>query len=298
MENNIALKYKGKAEQVGFIPVVRSLPNRYVDTVGHFTFLDQMPQKSYNSSALKEKLEQIKGSTAHPHRGIATFSYIMRGRIEHFDSTGNNGTVTDGGIQWMKAGNGIIHDEIIIPSEKDETTQFGMQFWINLPAKIKAESPEYMAIQSEDVPELILPEKKGKLRILIGEKEGLISKIPTYSKLFLFHLVLNPGQSFDLDLDNIDQTALVLAKGSTAVNGYNLDENELIVFENGTKGITINNFSGELSDVLIFGGEPYNEPIVFGGPYVMNSKKEVGQATKDYYAGKYGEINYSKLKTQ
>lgn len=292
MNKKIALKYKGQAKQVGFLPVVRSLPNRYVDAIGHFTFLDQMPQKSYPTQQLKENLAQAKGKSAHPHRGIATFSYVMRGNIEHFDSMGNNGIVSDGGIQWMKAGNGIIHDEIIIPSQEKETTQFGMQFWINLPAEIKTENPEYMAIQSQDVPELILPNNKGKLRILIGEKENLSSKIPTYSKLFLFHLVLNEGQSYQLAFDNEDEVGLVSAKGNAIVNNAELDQSELIVFENEAGSVVIENPSNETIDVLIFGGEPYTEPIAFGGPYVMNSQQEVGAATKDYYAGKYGTIKY------
>lgn len=279
-------------EQVGHMPVVRSLPNRYVDTVGHFIFLDQMPKKSYPTKELKSVLEQIKGTTAHPHRGIATFSYVMKGTIEHNDSRGNYGTVNDGGIQWMKAGNGIIHDEIIIPSEKEETIQYGMQFWINLPAKNKNETPDYMAVQGEDVPKVELPNNSGNLKILIGDFESKQSKIPTYSKLFLYHIELNANQEYSLNINENQETAVVVANGKAIINDENVMNSEMIVFEKEGTSIQINNPTDNPIDILVFGGEPYQETIAFGGPYVMNSQQEVAQANSDYYSGKYGKIKY------
>jgi len=294
MKKKIVFHYAGKPENMGFMSIVRSLPNRYVDTVGHFVFLDQMPYQSNETEWLKKEIASIKqGSFAHPHRGIATISYIIKGTVEHFDSAGNHGIVHDGGMQWMKAGTGIVHDEIIHPKKNSATTeQLGMQFWINLPAKNKVENSEYLAIEGENIPEIVLPEDKGKIKVLIGQLEEVESKIPTYSKLFLYHLELNGEKSHAIAIDKNDESALALIRGEAKINGTDIDSNELLVFDQDGDTIEVINNSNQIIDVMIFGGEPYTESIAFGGPYVMNSQEEIGIANADFYAGKYGKIDY------
>jgi len=296
MTKNIIFQHTGHTEKMGFMSIVRSLPNRFVDAIGHFTFLDQMPFQLFKTKWLADELNSVKqGDFAHPHRGIATLSYLIKGKVEHFDSAGNHGIVDDGGIQWMKAGNGIVHDEVIHPKTDNENSdQLGMQFWINLPAKNKGEKPEYMAIKSEDVPEIILPNNKGKIKVIVGTLDEVSSKIPTYSKLFLYHLELNKGASHTISVEKGNESALTIIRGSATVNNTDIPANELLVFDKEGETIEIENKSNESIDVMLFGGEPYTETIAFGGPYVMNSQKEIAQANADYYAGKYGEIDYQK----
>lgn len=296
MEKKIIFQYSGKPEKLGLTSIIRSLPNRFVDTVGHFVFLDQIPYKAYKTDWLKKELSSIKqGSFAHPHRGIVTVTYIIKGTIEHFDSTGNQSIVHDGGMQWMNSGNGIIHDETIHANENNSITEFyGAQFWINLPAKNKANKPEYMAIETKSVPSINLSDNRGKLKVLIGEKKGIKSKIPTYSKLFLYHLELNADKSYIFKTDKKEETAITLLRGEALINNSNIKANEFLVFDNDGDFIEIKNLSKTSIDILIFGGEPYTEPIAFGGPYVMNNQKEIALANVDFYAGKYGTINYNK----
>jgi len=296
MKKEITFQYSGNPENMGFMSIIRSLPNRFVDTVGHFVFLDQMPYQTNETEWLKKELKSIEqGSFAHPHRGIATVSYIIKGNVEHFDSTGNHGIVHDGGMQWMKAGTGIVHDEIIHAKENSAITeQLGMQFWINLPAKNKAEKPEYMAIQGVDIPEIILPESKGKIKVVIGELEGVKSKIPTYSKLFLYHLELKGGKSHSITISENDESAIALIRGEAIINNNETPQNELLVFALEGDIIEIVNNGDKSIDVMLFGGEPYLEPIEFGGPYVMNTREEIALANNEFYAGKYGKINYTK----
>ncbi|MCF6297557.1 MAG: pirin family protein, partial [Flavobacteriaceae bacterium] len=235
------------------------------------------------------------GSFAHPHRGIATLSYIIKGTVEHYDSAGNHGIVHHGGMQWMKAGNGIVHDEIIhVKKNSAITEQLGMQFWINLPAKNKTDKPEYMVIQSADIPEIVLPKNKGKIKIIVGEFEKFKSKIPTDSKLFLYHLELNGGQSHSISIDKGDESAIALIRGKAVINGTEVAQSDFLVFDKEGDAIEIANKSNEMIDIMIFGGEPYTETIAFGGPYVMNSQAEIAQANTDFYAGKYGKIEYQK----
>jgi len=294
LNKNIIFQHTGHTEKMGFMSIIRSLPNRFVDTVGHFTFLDQMPFQPFKTKWLKEELNSVKqGDFAHPHRGIATLSYLIKGKVEHYDSAGNHGIVDDGGIQWMKAGNGIVHDEIIHPKEDNELSeQLGMQFWINLPAKNKAEMPEYMAIKSKDVPEIILPDNKGKIRVIVGALDEDSSKIPTYSNMFLYHLELSKGASHTISVEKNHESALTIIRGSGIVNNTDVPTNELLVFDKEGETIEIENNSNESIDVIIFGGESYTETIAFGEPYVMNSQREIAKSNADYHAGKYGVINY------
>ncbi len=296
MKKKIVFQYAGQSEKMGFMSIKRSLPNRFVDTVGHFTFLDQMPYQANDTEWLQKELNAIvPGSFAHPHRGIATVSYIIKGTVEHFDSAGNHGIVQDGGIQWMKAGNGIIHDEIIhVNKDSAITEQLGLQFWMNLPAKNKAEKPEYLSLQAQEIPEILLPENKGKIKVLIGELDGSESKIPTYAKSFLYHLELNGGKSHAISIDKNDESAIALIRGEAEVSNTEIKSNDLIVFDKVGDVIEIENKGNESIDVMVFGGAPYTEPIVFGGPYVMNTQAEITQANTDYYAGKYGTIDYQK----
>src|SRR5213075_2215669 len=130
MKKEPSFSTKGQRADIGDMTIYRILPNRYADAVGPFVFLDHIAPTIHSADEPTHK----NGSGAHPHRGIATLSYILNGEEEHFDSMGNYGKVGSGGIQWMKAGNGIIHDGNLNtdPQANDRLTH-GFQFWINLP---------------------------------------------------------------------------------------------------------------------------------------------------------------------
>jgi hypothetical protein len=120
-------------------------------------------------------------SFEHPHREIATFTYLPDGGIQYLDSYGGEGIVYKGGIQWMKSGNGIVHDEFAPCDLQEKGGKFHcFQFWLNLPAKNKAESPDYLAVQGVDVSEIQLPNESGLLHVLLGKYECEKSIIPTY----------------------------------------------------------------------------------------------------------------------
>ena len=275
MNRKISMISKGQPEHIGFFPIVRSLPSSEMTMVGHFTFLDQMPLKTYPTQEFKDGVAKM-GDTSHPHRGIATFTYLLKGGVEHFDSAGHHGIVGEGGIQWMKAGNGIVHEEVIVVDDDKPTVSLnGLQFWINLPAKNKAENPDYMAVQNEDIPEITLPDGVGSVRVLIGEYAGETSPIPTYSELFNYHIKINAGQTFTTQVDEGHEAALVLAKGSALVNGEPVALSELLAFKNEGETIVIENNSDEAIDVLLFGGEPYTESVVMSGPFIMNSAERM-----------------------
>src|SRR5512139_1675123 len=93
----------------------------------------------------------LKGFPWHPHRGIETITYVLRGDVEHGDSLGNKGVISSGDVQWMTAGSGIIHQEM--PKGDRQGAMYGFQLWANLPAANKMMNPRYQEVKSADVPE-------------------------------------------------------------------------------------------------------------------------------------------------
>lgn len=289
MEKKIVASYNGSNAQVGELKVNRLLPNRYIHAVGAFVFLDHIFPFEQKPQAVLAK----DGKSAHPHRGIATFSYLFSGELEHFDSVGNYGIVKAGGAQWMKAGNGIIHDEGMSPEfQQNGGTLHGLQFWINLPSKIKEEDPAYLALQPDDVPEIDLAEA-GKLRVLIGGYQGKTSPVETYSEQFIYHVQLNGNSSFTLTAKNNLEYAVFIPEKGVSINNEVVGDSEILALSEEGDQILISNTSNSIKDIIVFGGEPYDERMVAEGPFVMNTRGEIADAYSAFFNGAYGKISYS-----
>lgn len=289
MKKKTSFSTTGNRADIGSITIQRMLPNRYADKVGPFVFLD------YVAPAIKETINK-NGMGAHPHRGVATLTYILQGEVEHFDSAGNAGKIHSGGMQWMKAGNGIIHDENLnYDSQTNSKYIQGFQFWINLPAKNKEEKPAHIAIQANEVPKKALPNESGLIKVIVGNYEDLNSKIPDYSKQFLYHIQLEAGKEFSIPFENKIEVAAFLPTQNVMLSDTEFKKGEFVEFDREAGEIEIKNTSERAIDILLFGGETYTEPVVAEGPFVMNTQAEIADAYRDFYAGKYGEI---KLSTQ
>jgi len=284
MKKQISSYSKGHRADVGPLSIMRILPNRYSGKVGAFVFLDHLPP------VVKEKVH-VGGMGAHPHRGIATLSYIFQGQNEHFDSSGNYAKVHSGGMQWMKAGNGIIHDENLnYDTQADNKIVHSFQFWINLPAENKAEMPAYLAVQANQVPKKTLADESGFIKVLVGNYDNLSAIIPNYTEQFLYHIHLEPGKQFSIYLADKIEVASFIFTGKVNLNDTEFSAGEFVEFDRKGDEIEIKNNSDTIVDVLLFGGEEYIEPIVAEGPFVMNTAEEITMAYQDFYAGKYGEI--------
>lgn len=291
MKRKISFTTKGKRADIGAYKIIRLLPTSNLPSVGPFVFLDHVPPVKHLPD---EPLKVVDGSGAHPHRGIATLTYILNGEADHHDSKGHNAIVHSGGAQWMKAGNGIIHDEAMnVDSETNDLLTHAFQFWINLPSKQKTESPEYLPVQADEIPKKLLGDNAGWIKIIAGNFEEMVSRIPSYSKQFLYHIHLEMGKQFVLAAEKDVEYAAFLPLHDAVINDIPIRKEELMSFDVNEGDIEIRNNTNAPIDVILFGGEKYNEPIVFGGPFVMNSEKEVAQAYEDFHAGKYGKIIYA-----
>ena len=289
MKKKSSFSTQGQRADIGDLAFYRILANRYADAVGPFVFLDHIVPK------IQTKVNK-EGTGAHPHRGIATLTYILNGEDEHFDSAGNYAMVHSGGVQWMNAGNGIIHDETLnYDSSTDSKLTHAFQFWINLPANIKSEKPAYMAIEGNEVPVKSLPEGKGWIKVIVGSFEELSAAIPNYSEQFLYHIHLEPDASFTISFAGKLEVAAYLPELPAFLNDEKFNDGDFIEFDRQEGTIELRNENHhEACDILLFGGETYKEPIVAEGPFVMNSKLEIANAYRDFYNGDYGKIDYDK----
>ena len=262
--------------------VNRVMPQQALTPVGAFVLLDH-----FDINTTLEKMPKPDGTLAHPHRGIASLTYLLNGEITHLDSYGHKGTVGSGGVQWMKAGNGIVHDEWAKPINNKLA---GLQFWLNLSAKGKAEKPAYKAISSEQLPQVELGDLGSSLKVIIGKYGQYSSDIAVESRQVLFHLSLKSGEEIEFPLNKNDQYAAFLASGKIDVSGQELESTHQGYLRNGLEKLKIVALND--SELFIYGGEEYVEPIVSGGPFIMNSEQEIAIAYRDYQAGKYGSIDY------
>lgn len=223
--------------------------------------------------------DYTKGFPWHPHRGIETITYLIKGDIEHGDSLGNKGSILNGDCQWMTAGSGIIHQEM--PKASDR--MLGAQLWLNLPAKDKMTEPAYGDIKSEDIPEL--EEKGAKIRVIAGEYKGVRGGFEgRYIKAAYLDVALSAGEEWSFTNEPEDTLFIYIFSGNAFFDPENpsqdpVDEKQAILFGEGEK------FWIRASDkpvrFILMSGKPLKEPIAWGGPIVMNTKEELDLAFKE-----------------
>jgi hypothetical protein len=215
--------------------------------------------------------DYIKGFPWHPHRGIETITYLIKGEIVHEDSLGNSGVIRDGDCQWMTAGSGILHQEL----PQDSEMMYGLQIWLNLPKKYKMTHPKYNDILSKDVPEV---ERKGQtIRIIAGSfngQEGAFNG--DFVKPNIYDVSLIKGNVFEVETDSQENTFIYVFKGQGKVSKSEINEKSAIVFTKGDK-LIIEALSDDFR-FMYFSGLPLRESISWGGPIVMNTKEELDVA--------------------
>lgn len=221
--------------------------------------------------------DYIKGFPWHPHRGIETVTYLIRGDVEHGDSLGNSGSIKDGDCQWMTAGSGIIHQEM--PKASDR--MLGAQLWINLPAKNKMTAPKYRDITSSMIP--AIKEGPCMIRIISGHYKGVKGAITgDYAEPNYLDVDLGPGCEWICGT-RIDSTVfayIVQGSGEFGDKGsQSIEEKHAVLLGPGS---TVRVRAGERGIRMLFlEANPLKEPIAWGGPIVMNTKDELRQAFKD-----------------
>ncbi|MDO4441981.1 MAG: pirin family protein [Moraxella sp.] len=231
----------------------------------------------------------LRGVGEHPHRGFETVTIAYQGEIEHKDSYGGGGVIGTGGVQWMTAGAGLMHQEYHSENFSKTGGLFEMvQLWVNLPAKDKMTAPKYQAIDSDDIPVVDLDDH-GIARIIAGNFNGMQGTASTFSPINLWDIHLNADGEYDFVVPETHNLLILILDGTVLVNDDKIARpNELVSFEKG--GDTVKLSANNDAKILILSGEPLNEPVVGYGPFVMNTKDEIDTAISDLRSGKFGQI--------
>ncbi len=259
------------------VKLKRSIGTPEADYIDPFLMLDEFGSEN--------KEDYIAGFPPHPHRGIETVTYMLNGEFEHKDSTGSKGKMMSGDVQWMKTGRGIIHSEM--PTMSDGKL-LGFQLWINMPAKLKKNKPEYFYIKGNELG--IHKDNEKIVKVIAGKYEKAEGPQKNHNvEPFYFHIVLNEKKEFKCEVPEGHNSFIYLLKGELKIGEKEhnkTSDSQLILLERGNMLIVKAN---KKTEFLFIAGKPIDEPIARGGPFVMNTKAEILEAIQDYNDGTFAK---------
>jgi redox-sensitive bicupin YhaK (pirin superfamily) len=247
--------------------------------------------------------DYIKGFPWHPHRGIETITYVLEGDVEHGDSLGNKGVISSGDVQWMTAGNGIIHQEM--PKGDKNGRMYGFQLWANLPSRQKMMNPRYRDVKSQQIPEVRLASNttikvvsgevsgtKGPVQDIVIDPEYIDVTVPAKSEFrhhtkrghTVFAYIIG-GQGYfcrekkPFTYDMQGTNYFDMQRDPFAGNGT------IVLFDDGDEILVLT--EGHEVRFLLISGKPIGEPVAWYGPIVMNTREELQIAFDEYRQGTF-----------
>lgn len=265
---------------------VRSLftYNNHGRLLNPFILLDRAGPNEFKPTTYK------RGVGEHPHRGFETVTIVYKGEVAHHDSTGEGGVIGPGDVQWMTAASGILHEEYHSQDFAEKGGVFDMvQLWVNLPAKDKMSQPGYQHITSNTIPTVKLGADIGEMRVIAGDYEGNIGPAKTFTPLDVWDFHLKANAKITIPVKHNRRVGLIVLHGELQLdNGSQLYEAELAIFDKSGEALEIT--ANKDSVILFLSGDEIEEPIFGHGPFVMNTREEIMQASVDYMQGRFGKM--------
>nr|WP_307479324.1 pirin family protein [Cytobacillus purgationiresistens] len=221
----------------------------------------------------------------HPHRGIETITFVIDGKIDHYDSASGGGTLEAGDLQFMTAGKGVVHNE----APPEGSSVHLLQLWVNLPSESKMTAPRYQNLRGKDMP--VRKERGAEIRVYSGTSDQIVSDTLNYAPVTFVEMIIDSCASISQDLPDSYNGFIYVLEGSGIFG-----ENEIqaakgdamqIDFGSGNDSSSIKVSANEKLRLVLFAGEPLNEPVVARGPFVMNTEEQIMQAYQDYREGKF-----------
>ncbi len=248
--------------------------------IGYHDVEDFDPFLMLDAFDSKNPQDYIAGFPWHPHRGIETVTYLIKGEMDHGDSLGNRGRITGGSSQWMTAGGGIIHQEMPQPSEH----MLGAQLWINLPRKDKMTEPEYNDIKADSV--VKVTEVNATVAVISGDYKGHTGPAPSkYVRATYLDVDLQPDKTWEADVVPENTVFLYIIMGTLEIDGRLYENRRAVLFGDGDR-VTLK-AGRDGARFLLLSGKPLKEPVAWGGPIVMNTKEELDQAFREIDEGTF-----------
>lgn len=268
----------------GGFQVRRPFPTHALDAIDPFLLLDEMGPTHYAPG-------KAVGAPDHPHRGFETVTYLLAGAMRHRDSRGHAGALAPGDVQWMTAGDGVVHSEMPDPEfQKKGGRMHGLQLWVNLPKVDKRMRPRYQEIPSARIPSAKSADGMVSVKVLAGGALGAKAVVETRTPILYLHFTLEPGGHVAQPVpQGFNVFAYILSgEGRFGKDGTRGGAGDCVIFGAGAGDAALEAVSR--LDVLLIGGEPLKEPVESYGPFVMNTKAEIVQAFEDFEAGRMGKI--------
>ncbi len=231
--------------------------------------------------------DYIAGFPDHPHRGFETVTYMIAGRMLHRDSAGHEGLLQNGGVQWMTAGQGVIHSEI---PQQDEGVMEGFQLWLNLHSSEKMKTPWYRDFQNDQLPKLQTPEGV-QVTVIAGASHGVQGAVTRDITQPIYLDVHMPERSrFEQALPAGHNAFIYVYRGEVRIGAQAVPVQRMAILANTpqTDGVVIE--ASADAKLILVAGQPLKQPIVQYGPFVMNTKEEIYQALADFRDGRLGEF--------
>lgn len=274
-----------KIHQAAYSPIAdlityRAIPTASLQYVDPFLFLNHHGPQVYKPNNYGLPFGP------HPHRGMETVTFILEGDIAHKDSSGHESVIQAGGVQWMRAGKGLIHAEV----SSDEFKKQGgpleiLQLWVNLPARLKMSEPFYVGKQRDEIPTLELYKGQVEVSLVSGEWEDTKGAFES-DGIFLSVIKFKAGTHLQVPVPEEHNVFFYVIAGELLVNETKVKALHLAEFNHDGNELSID---AQTDAVLLLGhAMPLNEPVVSQGPFVMNTQQEIAQAYQDYNDGKFG----------
>jgi redox-sensitive bicupin YhaK (pirin superfamily) len=245
---------------------------------------------------------QLPGFPQHPHRGFETISFMRGGFMDHSDSLGAAARFGKGDVQWMTAGNGIVHAEMFpLLQSADRNPMELFQIWINLPARDKLVDPHFSMLWEHEIPKHTFLDHAGKpvtVTVVAGQLvAGARAPAPppkswasdSSHDVGIWHIELTEGASWTLPPANHPDTmrvAYVFGDGAVRIGGTEVTSGHAAVLRTDVPVAMVDDADGV--QVLVLQGRPIGEPVVQSGPFVMNTSREIQKAYSDYQETHFG----------
>jgi redox-sensitive bicupin YhaK (pirin superfamily) len=258
---------------------------RLVRVIGHDDVKELDPFLLLDAFDSTDPEDYVKGFPWHPHRGIETVTFLAEGRIEHGDSLGNKGEILGGSCQWMRAGSGIIHQEM----PKAAPRMLGLQLWINLPASLKMSAPEYRDIRADAIP--VSRGDGFEARVIAGEFGGARgARAGSHVDATMLDVSVEAGASMAIPAA-IGHTAFAYMLSGSAAFGpvdaeTTVERHAAALFSDGDV-VSVRALPDAAARFVFFCGKPIKESVAWGGPIVMNTDEELDAAFRELDEGSF-----------
>ncbi|VDC33060.1 pirin family protein [Pseudogemmobacter humi] len=263
-----------RARDLGGFEVRRALPSVERQMVGPFIFFDQMgPAEFLTGEGIDVR--------PHPHIGLGTVTYLMKGRLHHRDSLGTDQWIEPGAVNWMLAGQGITHSERTDgAARRAPLSMFGLQTWLAVPKAREDDAAGFVHIGKAELPEL---EGEGKqVRLILGQAWGERMALDMPSEVFYADAVLAPGAAIPLPDDHEDRGVYVLT-GEVTTGGQRFEAGRMLVFRPGDQ-VSVK-AGAEGARIMLLGGATMDGPRYIWWNFVASSKERIEAAKEAWRAG-------------